>query len=142
MAIPRYFDLEELLQSDTALGQKIENLPSWNIVENLYNLALLLDKIREKYGSAIKVNSGYRSPKLNSAVGGSKTSNHMSGQAADIVPADGDTARLFNLIKSMMDNKEIEVGQLIWEYGTKKKPKWVHLSTPTEKHHNQILYLY
>ena len=65
----------------------------------------------------------------------------MKGEAADLIPVDGDTRRLFYLIKEMIDNKEIRCGQLIWEYGTKKAPKWVHISIETDKKHNQILYL-
>lgn len=138
MKMNNYFNLEEFLESDTALSKKIKNLPSWDVVANLRALTdNILNPLREAYGSSVIVTSGYRSEALNKAVKGSKTSNHMTGDAADLKPADGDVKRLFNLAKKMMEDGEIEVGQLIDEYNY----SWVHISNPTEKHHNQILHL-
>ena len=111
-------------------------------MEHIKELAELLQKIRDKYGYPINVNSGYRCLALNNAVGGSKTSQHVIGQAADIVATGGRTnAHLFNVIKEMIDSGEIQVGQLIWEYGTKQEPNWVHVSLPYSKVNN-ILYFY
>ena len=138
----KFFSLKELTQSATAKRLGIDNTPSDDIKNNMVRLIeTVLDPIRERYGSPIRVSSGYRCKKLNDVVKGSKTSQHMKGEAADLVPIDGDTRRLFYLIKEMIDNKEISCGQLIWEYGTKKAPKWVHISIETDKKHNQILYL-
>lgn len=101
----------------------------------------MLQPIRDKYGHAITVTSGYRCPKLNTAVGGVKNSQHLLGQAADIKCTSTTKAALFNIIKEMIQKKEITVGQLIWEYGTKKEPNWIHVSLPYSKK-NQIIYLY
>lgn len=66
----------------------------------------------------------------------------MNGEAADICATGGRTnSHLFSVIKGMIDNGEIKVGQLIWEYGTKKEPNWVHVSLPYTKV-NKILYFY
>ena len=138
----KFFSIEEMTKSATAKRLGIDNSPSPEIENNMVRLIeTVLDPIRERYGSPLRISSGYRCKKLNDAVDGSKTSQHMKGEAADLIPADGDTRRLFYLIKEMIDNKEIKCGQLIWEYGTKKAPKWVHISIETDKKHNQILYL-
>lgn len=138
----KYFTISEMCYSATAKKYGIDNTPTREIEANLTMfINTVLDPIREKYGKPLRVSSGYRCKKLNDVVGGSKTSQHMKGEAADLIPVDGDTRRLFYLIKEMIDNKEIRCGQLIWEYGTKEAPKWVHISIETDKKHNQILYL-
>lgn len=139
MTKPKYFTLEELLRSNVALAYKIENLPSWTVIENLNELGLMLDKIRAKFGKPINITSGYRGEKLNTKVKGSKTSDHKLGKAADCTCYDNKL--LFDTIKAMIDDGEIEVGQLIWEYGTKSKPDWIHVSTPSAKHKNEVLYI-
>lgn len=140
--ITKNFTLEELYASSTANRKGINNFPPDNIKKQLIDLAALLQKIRDKYGYPIYVNSGYRCLALNNAVGGSKTSQHLKGQAADIVATGGRTnAHLFTVIKGMIDSGELKVGQLIWEYGTKSEPNWVHVSLPYTKVNN-VLYLY
>lgn len=144
MKLSKNFTLEELVKSTTALRCNIDNTPSDKDIENLQNLVTkILQPIRDKYGKPIRINSGYRCEKLNKQVGGSKTSQHRTGEAADIETINGNNnSKLFNLIKSMIENNEIEVGQLIWEYGSKKDPNWVHVSLPTKNKKNQILYYY
>lgn len=141
--LTKNFSLLELTKSETAAKRGILNDPTPEALKNLERLATdVLQPIREKYGHPIKVNSAYRGPKLNAAVGGSKTSSHMVGLAADIEATSGSNADLFRLIKGMIDSGEIEVSQLIWEYGTKKEPGWVHVAaTRPGKAKNQILYL-
>lgn len=140
--LTKNFSLEELYNSATANRMGINNYPPESVKSQLIKLANLLQKIRDKYGYPIYVNSGYRCSDLNKAVGGSKTSQHMNGEAADICATEGRTnSHLFSVIKGMIDNGEIKVGQLIWEYGTKKEPNWVHVSLPYTKV-NKILYFY
>ena len=140
--LTKNFSLEEMVASATAKAKKIDNTPNSEVKKNLEKLCKeVLQPIRDKYGRAITVTSGYRSPKLNTAVGGVKNSQHVLGQAADIKCTGTTKAVLFNLIKDMIAKKEIKVGQLIWEYGTKKEPNWIHVSLPYTKV-NQILYLY
>jgi len=140
--LTKNFSLEELTASATAKAKRIDNTPTPKVRANLEKLCKeILQPIRDKYGRAITVTSGYRSPKLNAAVGGVKNSQHILGQAADIKCTSTTKAALFNIIKEMIQKKEITVGQLIWEYGTKKEPNWIHVSLPYSKK-NQILYLY
>jgi len=96
---------------------------------HLENIKLLCEKvlepIRVHFARPIILSSGYRSSALNKAVGGSSTSQHCSGEAADI-DMDGTNvtnAQIFNYIK---DNLEFD--QLIWEFGTTTNPDWVHVS--------------
>lgn len=124
----KYFKLEELLRSDTALTSSIENLPSWSIVENLRVLAVsVLDPIREAWGQPIVVNSGYRSPELNAAVGGVPTSAHMDGCAVDIALchwSNRKVSELYNLIAYLAENGVIDIDQVIYY----RKKKIVHIS--------------
>ena len=135
MTNPKYFTLQELLASKAAVQKKIENLPSWEQVDNLLELAFMLDKIRVRFGKPITVSSGFRCEKLNAAVGGSKKSQHKNGEAADCEGYDNRV--LFNTVKDMIEKGEITVGQLIDEYNY----SWVHVSLPTEKLKNQVLHI-
>ena len=140
MTKPTYFDFEELVYSKRALDNKIQNIPSWYAVEKLNQLAVtVLDPLRKKLGKPINVTSGFRSEKLNTIVKGSKTSQHLKGEAADLDCSNN--RLLFDTAKAMIESGEIVVGQLIWEYGTKKAPSWVHISLPDATHKNQILYI-
>lgn len=138
----KYFTIKELTSSSTAKNLGIDNKPNEKQLENIEVLIVnLLDPLREAYGSGIRVSSGFRCEKLNKIVKGSANSDHKTGKAADLIPVDGDTRKLFNLAKKLMDENTLEVGQLIWEYGTKDAPAWVHISLPTQKHQNEILYI-
>ena len=143
MKISKNFTLEELIYSNTAKKLGIDNTPSKNEENNLIKLVnTILQPIRDKYGKPIYINSGYRCNELNTIIGGSKNSQHKYGCAVDIETHDGNNSKLFNLIKEMINNKEIEVGQLIWEYGSRSNPNWVHVSLPMPHKKNEILYYY
>lgn len=114
---PKYFSLEELLHSDMALSRKYANNPSWEVVKRLSELCeLVLDPVREEWGDLIFVTSGYREPILNRAVGGSETSDHMTGEAVDIRPRNPTATRvlsLFNMIRDMHERGCISIDQCI-----------------------------
>lgn len=135
MKLTEHFTLEELTDSATAKKLKIDNTPTKEIKENLRELAQLLEKIRMKWNSPIIVTSGYRCKDLNKAVGGSKTSQHVKGQAADVICKNNKD--LFILIQQMILNGDITVGQLIDEYNY----KWLHISTPKLRTDNQIIHI-
>lgn len=127
----KYFTINELCKSDIASSRQIDNQPSPEVVDNLEALINnCLDPIREAWGGPIRVNSGYRSPALNKAVKGSKTSQHLTGCAADITVGSRNK-ELFNLIK---DNFQFD--QLIDEYNY----NWIHISYK-ENPRNQVLHL-
>ena len=134
----KYFTLPEMLESATARRLKIAEQfnPPAEIVNNLELLCKnILDPLREKCG-AITVTSGYRSPALNKAVKGAKSSQHTKGQAADIRGVNVSNAELFNQIQKL----KLPFDQMIWEYGTDKEPSWVHVSfSPLNR--RQILYV-
>lgn len=121
----KHFTMAELTNSDTARALHINNTPAGVVVDNLNALVeIVLDPLREAYGKPIYVNSGYRSPKLNKAVGGAKTSQHMTGEAADITTGTKEGNRwLFAFIR---DNLPFD--QLIDEYSY----SWLHVSYKRE----------
>ena len=130
----KYFTIKELCKSSTATQRKIDNSPTQEVINNLEMLVdNVLDPLREKYGKPIKVNSGYRSPVLNKIVGGSKTSQHMTGLAADITTGSiMENRRLFELVQSL----NLPFDQLIDE----NKFKWIHVSY-SENPRKQVLHL-
>lgn len=145
MKLSKNFTLEELTFSITANNHGINNTPSAEVKAALKRLAVeVLQPIRDAWGQPIVVTSGYRCPKLNAAVGGVKGSQHLLGQAADIKATNpADNGKLFACIKRLVQAKKINVGQLIWEYGSKTNPRWVHVSLPrVDKQNNQVLYYY
>lgn len=83
MQLSEHFTLEEMIYSDTAKRRGIDNYPSDDVIACLRETANLLEDIRMMFGRPIIVTSGYRSPELNVAIGGSRNSSHMGGMAAD-----------------------------------------------------------
>lgn len=121
----KYFTLAELLQSKTALTKQIPNLPTWQQVENLNRLVTtILDPVRETFGKPIKVTSGFRSAKLNTAVGGVGNSQHKQGLAADLQVSD------LSSLKSAILTANVPFDQLIEEH--KGKTTWLHISVAAE----------
>ena len=131
----KYFTINELIRSDTALQRGIDNTPPPPIKIKLSNLINnLLDPIREAWGSPISVNSGYRCPVLNRAVGGVPTSQHQKGEAADItVGSPEQNRKLFDLIAAGC----FDFDQLIDE----SNYSWVHISYAAGKNRHAILHL-
>ena len=121
----RYFTIEELCQSETAEKYKIDNTPSEEIKKNLETLVdCLLDPLRESWGSPIIINSGYRCPILNKAVGGSKTSSHMSGWSVDMRPKNGKMEEFKKFVIQFIKTR-------FWDQCILEKSgdvEWVHLS--------------
>jgi hypothetical protein len=126
MNLSANFTLKELTKSDTATRLGIDNTPDDAAIENLKLLCeMVLQPVREHFGKSVTVNSGYRSPESNAAVGGSKTSDHCKGQAADI---EIDGLPNPELAQWIMDN--LDYTQLILEFYTQGQPNsgWVHVS--------------
>ena len=120
MRLTRNFSLEQLIYSETAEREHIDNTPGADIVDNLRLLAQGLEQVCALTGFPLDISSGYRSPELNRRVGGTSTSQHTLGLAADF------TCHQFgppvDIIKAVRDS-DIAFDQCILEYA-----KWVHIS--------------
>ena len=124
--LTKNFSLHELTKSETALRYDMENTPGPTETANLTTLAgKVLQPIRDHYAKGVKINSGFRHPEVNAKVGGSKTSDHCKGQAADIEIPGVANAELAEWIKN-----NLEFTQLILEFYTPGIPDsgWVHVS--------------
>jgi zinc D-Ala-D-Ala carboxypeptidase len=139
--ISKHISYKEATRSNTALRRGIENIPD---VEELENMKLIAEEVfeplRKWVGGPIKINSFYRSPELNVAIGGSKKSQHCHGQAIDIDDTYGhrSNASMFKHIRYNMD-----YDQIIWEFGDDKNPAWVHVSyVSEEKNRHRCLQAY
>jgi zinc D-Ala-D-Ala carboxypeptidase len=124
--LTKNFSLSEMTKSETAVRHGMENKPGPDEINNLLNLcANVLQPVRDHYGRGVHVNSGYRSPDVNAKVGGSRTSDHCRGMAADIEIPGVANADLATYIR---DN--LSYTQLILEFYTPGIPDsgWVHVS--------------
>lgn len=118
----KYFTITELTRSTTAHRLGINNTPSPEVILSLTRLVNeVLDPLREAWGAPLYVNSGFRCPELNKAVGGSAHSQHLLGEAADITTGNhNDNYRLWQLLKRL----RLPVDQAINE----SHGQWIHIS--------------
>ena len=137
MNLTKNFTLSEMTKSETALRHGMDNTPSSSEIENLRVLCEnVLQKVRDHYGKGVKVNSGFRHPLVNAKVGGSTTSDHCKGFAADIeIPGVANA----DLAQWIADNCEFR--QLILEFYTVGVPDsgWVHVSFNPADNKKQVL---
>ena len=125
MRLSENFSLEELTASETAARKGIDNTPSEEVINNLKRLAAALQEVRALLNHrAILVSSGYRSPELNQAVGGSATSDHCKGLAADFICPSYGTPN--DIVRA------IAVSGLSFKQVIREFDRWVHLSIPEE----------
>ena len=139
--ISKHISYKEATRSNTAIRRGIDNIPD---VEELENMKIIAEKVfeplRKWVGGPIKINSFYRSPELNVAIGGSKKSQHCHGQAIDIDDTYGhrSNASMFHHLRYSLD-----YDQIIWEFGDDKNPAWVHVSyVSEEKNRHRCLQAY
>ncbi len=136
MKISKHLDLAELIRSESAKRLGISNMPTAEHIENMKQLAEnIFEPIREHFGCPIYISSGYRSQALNAAIGGALNSQHNRGMAIDI-DMDGTNIKNSAIFEYA---KTLPFDQLIWEFGTKENPDWVHISY-SPLHRRQILY--
>ena len=130
--ISKHVSTKEGVYSRTATRLDIDNKPN---EEQLANMKLLAEEIfeplRAYVGGPIKINSFFRSPELNKAIGGSTKSQHCQGQAMDI---DDTFGRCTNNEMYWFIRQRLDFDQMIWEFGDDKNPDWVHVSyvSPSE----------
>ena len=137
MNLTKNFTLEEMTKSETALRYDIDNTPNEQEISAMKLLAeKVLQPVRDHFGKGVKVNSGFRNQDVNQKVGGSRNSDHIRGQAADIEIPGIPNAELAEWIK---DN--LEYNQLILEFYTPGVPDsgWVHVSYIPEDNKKQVL---
>ena len=139
--ISKHISYKEATYSRTATRLDIDNKPN---VEQLKNMKLIAEEVFEPLrmwvGGPIKINSFFRSPKLNTAIGGSSKSQHCHGQAIDLDDTFGraTNAEMFNFIK-----EHLNFDQMIWEFGDDDNPDWVHVSyVNDEDNRNRCLLAY
>ena len=139
--ISKHISYKEGVHSITAIRLGIENVPD---NKQLNNMELISEKIfeplRQWVGGPIKINSFFRCPDLNKAIGGSSKSQHCKGQAMDIDDTFGKAtnAEMYRWVKDNLD-----FDQMIWEFGDDDNPAWVHVSyVSPEKNRNRCLKAY
>jgi uncharacterized protein YcbK (DUF882 family) len=137
MQLTNNFSLAEMVKSETALRHDMDNTPGETEIENLKRLAeQVLQPVRDHFAKGVKVNSGFRHPEVNAKVGGSKTSDHCKGQAADIeIPGVANA----DLAKWITEN--LNFTQVILEFYTPGIPDsgWVHVSYDPQNLKKQVL---
>lgn len=137
--ISKYITFEEATTSQTAIRNNIPNIPSDLELINMRLVGIrVFDVVRDHFKTPIRVSSFFRSLILNNSVGGSKTSQHVKGQAIDMQG----TGKLTNQMIFDYVKENIDFDQLIHEYGTDENPAWVHISyVSKEKNRKQVLYI-
>lgn len=129
--ISKHVSYKEGVYSNTATRRGIDNTPN---DEQLNNMELVANEVfeplRDWVDGPIKINSFFRSPDLNTAIGGSSKSQHCKGQAIDIddVFNRATNAEMYHFIKDNLD-----FDQIIWEFGNDDNPDWVHVSYVSEE---------
>ena len=136
--ISKHISYKEGTHSNTATRRNIDNIPNDYQLANMNAVALnIFEPLREWVGGPIKINSFFRSPDLNTAIGGSSKSQHCEGRAIDIDDTFGHktNAEMYHYIK-----ENLNFDQLIWEFGKDTNPDWVHVSyVSDEQNRNRCL---
>ena len=136
--ISKHITHKEAVHSNTALRLNLKNNPNDYQVSNMVGIAThIFEPLREYVGGPIKINSMFRSEDLNTAIGGSKSSQHCQGRAIDLDDTFGHktNAEMFNYIKN-----NLSFDQMIWEFGDSTNPNWVHVSyVSQEENRKRIL---
>ena len=124
--ISKHISYHEGTYSQTGVRRNLDNTPNEDQLKCMKEVSEnLFEPLRKWVGGPIKINSFFRGEPVNTAIGGSKRSQHMKGQAIDIDDTFGHktNAEMYHYIKDNLD-----FDQLIWEFGTDKNPNWLHIS--------------
>lgn len=131
MKLSEHFSLAEFTRSQTAARKGIDNTPPRAVVDNLGNLVFeILEPLRIYLARPIRINSGFRCPELNGAIGGSKFSQHMTGDASDIDVPGMEPIAVAQIIIDM----DLPFDQLIHEFR-----EWVHVSYDPDRDRRKVL---
>ena len=124
--ISKHISYHEGTYSQTGVRRDLDNTPDDDQLKRMEEVAEnLFEPLREWVGGPIKINSFFRGEPVNTAIGGSRKSQHMKGQAIDIDDTFGHktNAEMYHYVKDNLD-----FDQLIWEFGTDENPNWLHIS--------------
>lgn len=139
--ISKHISYKEGVYSITATRLGIDNMPNQYEFANMQVLAEnVFEPLRDWVKGPIKINSFFRGPELNKAIGGSSKSQHCQGRAIDIDDSYGHktNAEMYEWIK-----KNLDFDQMIWEFGTDENPNWVHVSyVSPDENRNRCLKAY
>ena len=139
--ISKHISYKEGVYSNTAIRRGIENTPDDEQLKCMETIAEeIFEPLRAYVGGPIKINSFFRCPELNKAIGGSGKSQHCKCQAIDIDDTFGrmTNAEMYHWIKEHLD-----FDQMIWEFGDDDNPAWVHVSyVSAEENRNRCLKAY
>lgn len=128
MATPKYFTFAEMIRSRTAKDLGIDNTPTWEEIDNLRDLCEnILDPLRAAYGKRTRVSSGFRCERLNKAVGGSKTSVHKRGSAADLQPIEDTFDNFRNFVVAWFKATGTKFDQILLERDKRTGELWIHI---------------
>ena len=129
--LSKHVSYKEGVYSITAKRLGLENDPTDNHLSNMKLIAeKVFEPLREFVGGPIKINSFYRGPELNKAIGGSSKSQHCNGQAMDI---DDSYGHATNAVMYKWIKENLNFDQMIWEFGSEENPDWVHVSYVNEE---------
>lgn len=135
--LSRHFTLEELIHSDIATRKGIDNTPNIDQLANLTELAEKADRVRDFLGAPMLISSGFRSPKVNAAIGSKATSAHCLGHAIDFTcPGFGTPKEIFAALKTL----DCGYDQLILEFPDSSNGGWVHLSFEPRERGQALVY--
>ncbi len=133
MRLSPHFYLEEFTRSKTAHDKGIKNIPNLEQIQNIAALCkVILEEVRKHFGKPVLITSGYRSPELNHAVGGSQYSQHINGEAADFIVKDIPVSKVFSYI--IQENLPFD--QCIYE--KRGNREWIHLSHKRNRHEKLV----
>jgi len=139
--ISKHISYKEGVYSTTAMRRGLDNTPDDDQLSNMELIAKeVFEPLRSWVGGPIKINSFFRSPELNKAIGGSSKSQHCQGQAIDLDDTFGraTNAEMYHFIK-----EHLNFDQMIWEFGDDDNPNWVHVSFVSEdENRNRCLKAY
>jgi len=135
--ISDHISYKEGMHSNTALRRGLDNTPVPDQLKCMMDIGrLFFEPLREWVGGPIKITSMFRGEPVNTAIGGSKNSQHMKGQALDLDDVYGHktNAEMYHYIKDNLD-----FDQLIWEFGDDENPNWIHISYVTHRKNRKKL---
>ena len=135
--ISKHISYKEATYSQTGVRRNLDNTPDEKQIKCMEEVAEnIFEPLRRWVGGPIKVNSFFRGEPVNTAIGGSRTSQHMKGQGIDIDDTFGHAtnAQMYNFIKENLD-----FDQMVWEFGDDENPNWLHVSYVTHRKNRKKL---